>query len=727
MCIRDSKKRVTFGGVTGVTTVYNGQPAAGYTGTLTMRDSAGNPVNLTPEIRYTGRSSTSWDHATVQPTNAGTYAVVFRVPDDNPDYIGRWNVEFEITPATVTITADNKSAYVGSAMPTPTYTVTGLVRPDTLATEPTLTCSADMNTAGSYPITASGAAVPSGGNYNPAINYIPGTLTVETPYVPPVHSHYWSTDWTSDDTYHWHRCLNGCSQRDSLAEHVFDDEWDTDCNTCGYVREVEHRHSWDEAWSHDASYHWHDCTAPGCDITDNSLKDGYAEHVFDDDLDTDCNTCGYVREVAPPEHVHAWAEAWSQDDTHHWHACLADGCTITSDSGKDGYGVHVYDDERDPDCNVCGYERAVEPPPHVHDWDSAWSGDDTHHWHECLAGGCGITADSEKDGYGGHIPGMWITGYPAASATTGQRYRACTVCGRILETETIPAAGGSQSSGGGSSGGSAKRYAITVEESAYGTVISSRASASRGTKITLAVTPEAGYALLDLTVTDSQGNPVSLTDQNAFIMPGRDVTVKAAFAPVREENREQPCGGGAACPSGAYADLSTGTWYHEAVDYAIREGLLTGYGDGTFRPNGSLSRAQLAQILYNRAGRPGVTAGGGFADVPPDSWYADAVAWAAAQGIAGGYSNGTFGPNVPITREQFAVMLWRYHQQPAAAGRELPFSDANQAGSWALDALRWAVENGILNGRGDGILDPTGLTSRAEAAQMLKNCADTAF
>lgn len=103
------------------------------------------------------------------------------------------------------------------------------------------------------------------------------------------------------------------------------------------------------------------------------------------------------------------------------------------------------------------------------------------------------------------------------------------------------------------------------------------------------------------------------------------------------------------------------------------------------------------------------------------SWYADAVTWAAAQGIVGGYGNGRFGPNDSITREQLAVMLWRYNKEPAATDKELHFSDADRASSWALDALRWAAENGILNGKGNGILDPAGLTSRAEAAQMFEN------
>ena len=98
--------------------------------------------------------------------------------------------------------------------------------------------------------------------------------------------------------------------------------------------------------------------------------------------------------------------------------------------------------------------------------------------------------------------------------------------------------------------------------------------------------------------------------------------------------------------------------------------------------------------------------------------------WAAAQGIVGGYGNGKFGPNDSITREQLAVMLWRYNREPAATDKELHFSDANRASSWALEALRWAAGNGVLNGKGNGTLDPTGTASRAETAQMLHNLSE---
>ena len=110
-----------------------------------------------------------------------------------------------------------------------------------------------------------------------------------------------------------------------------------------------------------------------------------------------------------------------------------------------------------------------------------------------------------------------------------------------------------------------------------------------------------------------------------------------------------------------------------------------------------------------------------FADVPGSAWCAEAVRWAASKGVVSGYSSDTFGPGDHITREQLAVMLWRYAGSPAATDKELHFTDADKAGGYALEALRWAVENGVMGGYGDGQLAPQGLATRAQAAQMLKN------
>ncbi|MEY8389559.1 S-layer homology domain-containing protein [Oscillospiraceae bacterium 38-13] len=286
-----------------------------------------------------------------------------------------------------------------------------------------------------------------------------------------------------------------------------------------------------------------------------------------------------------------------------------------------------------------------------------------------------------------------------------------------------PPSSGGHGGGGGGGGWSSSTYAVTVEKPEHGKVTSSRTNANSGSTVTLTVTPDSGYELDTLTVTDSRGNEIRLTGQGsgkyAFTMPGRAVTVKASFVLLPDGTA---CDGGVGCPSRGFADLGTvGTWYHEAVDYVLRNGLMGGYGNGTFGPSNNLTRAQFAQILFNKEGRPVVNYPLQYSDVEDGAWYTEAIRWAASQGVVGGYRNGAFGPNGNITREQLAVMLWRYAGSPAAADKELHFNDADETGGYAPNALRWAVENGVLSGYSDGRLDPTRLATRAQAAQMLKS------
>ncbi|MDE6259817.1 MAG: S-layer homology domain-containing protein [Oscillospiraceae bacterium] len=170
-----------------------------------------------------------------------------------------------------------------------------------------------------------------------------------------------------------------------------------------------------------------------------------------------------------------------------------------------------------------------------------------------------------------------------------------------------------------------------------------------------------------------------------------------------------------------FYDVPATSWAADAVAFASSRELFNGTGANQFSPNLPMSRGMLATVLHNLESNPYQPFTGVFADVSSGAWYAEGVAWAAANGIVTGYGNGQFGPNDNITREQLAVMLWRYAGKPAATSRSLYFADAYRASDWALEALRWATQNGIINGKGNGILDPTGLATRAETAQMLKN------
>ena len=256
-------------------------------------------------------------------------------------------------------------------------------------------------------------------------------------------------------------------------------------------------------------------------------------------------------------------------------------------------------------------------------------------------------------------------------------------------------------------------YKTTVEECEGGSVVASPSSAREGQKVTLTVKPQAGQELKSLKVTDKDGDAVTLTKVEGgytFNMPKGGVTVTAVFG----------CDGGAACPSKGFTDLDSEKWYHEYMDYAVEKGLLEGTSPTTMEPNATLTRAQLAQILYNLEGKPAVTGDLPFEDVPEGQWYYAAILWANQEGVVDGMSPDTFAPNEDISRQDLALMLYRYAGEPTVTGDLDGFQDAGQVGDWAQEAITWAVEEGIIDGMTPTTLEPTGTATRAQAAAMLQ-------
>ena len=162
----------------------------------------------------------------------------------------------------------------------------------------------------------------------------------------------------------------------------------------------------------------------------------------------------------------------------------------------------------------------------------------------------------------------------------------------------------------------------------------------------------------------------------------------------------------------------TSAWYHEAVDYTVSEGLMQGIGDGKFDPNGTMTRAMMVTVLYRAVGAPEMTEPCSFTDVPEGQWYSDAIAWAQYNGIVLGVSTDKFAPNASITREQIATILWRFEDKPVAKADMSAFKDAGKISAYAADAMNWAVSKGILKGD-NGNLKPTDFATRAEFACMI--------
>lgn len=179
------------------------------------------------------------------------------------------------------------------------------------------------------------------------------------------------------------------------------------------------------------------------------------------------------------------------------------------------------------------------------------------------------------------------------------------------------------------------------------------------------------------------------------------------------------------CPSKAFSDLDAKAWYHEGVDYALTNSLMNGVGGGKFEPDGQLTRAQLVTVLYRAAGEPDTGKQvNPFTDVADDTWYTKAVIWAANNGIVNGVGKNVFAPDASITREQIATMLYRYAGAEAAKEDKLSaFPDAAKTSDWAKEALNWAVASGLINGvadaNGTANLEPQSTATRAQIATIL--------
>ena len=249
-----------------------------------------------------------------------------------------------------------------------------------------------------------------------------------------------------------------------------------------------------------------------------------------------------------------------------------------------------------------------------------------------------------------------------------------------------------------SSGSSKPSYSVTAPGTTEnGSVTVSPKNATKGSTVTVTVKPDDGYQLDKLTVTDAKGGTISVTDKGngkyTFTMPASKVTVTPTFVKIAEQPTEK-----------AFVDVAKSDWFADAVAYVTDKGLMNGTGSDTFSPNASTTRGMLMTVLARYAGED--TTGGA-------TWYEKGMNWAKANGVSDGTN-----PEVNITREQLVTMLYRYAGSPAANGSLDNFSDAASVSSYAVNAMQWAVANGIVNGS-NGKLNPQNNATRAEVAAIL--------
>ncbi len=305
--------------------------------------------------------------------------------------------------------------------------------------------------------------------------------------------------------------------------------------------------------------------------------------------------------------------------------------------------------------------------------------------------------------------GGWAAGTPEASTTYpgGSQY---TVNRRVTFYATWTTAPivitATCTSGGRLTTEDGKTNEVTVE---------------RGTDITFVAQANDGYELKELLV---DGVNYNYTDVHTFRDVMEDHTIHAVFQRIGAPSYST-CDHGTSCPLNSYSDLNTSEWYHDAIHYCVDNVVMGGTGSSKFYPRRNTTRAELAVSLYNHQGRPPVAGSGllpnTYSDVKAGEWHYQAIEWATKEGILAGYGNGKFRPNQSVTREQLVAIIWRHAGSPKPRSTTLRFYDAGSVSGYAWEAMCWATEQGILQGRSSGYLVPKGTATRAEVAQMLKN------
>ena len=414
------------------------------------------------------------------------------------------------------------------------------------------------------------------------------------------------------------------------------------------------------------------------------------------------------------EHTHSYGSDWKSDADKHWKECSCgdpseEAAHTASDWITDTAATATTDGTKHKECTVCRYVMETGTIPatgggeHTHSYGSEWKSNADNHWHECSCG-----AKSEE---AAHTASDWITDTAATATTDGTKHKECTVCGYVMETGTIPATGGSSSSSSSGGGSSTPTYTPTVTQPENGTVTVSPKAPKNGDTVTITPKPEDGYTVEQILVTDKNGDPVKVTNNGdgtfSFTQPAGKVNVEVTFM---EDNSML----------NFFVDVPAGAYYYDAVLWAAEKGITGGVDDTHFAPNAPCTRAQIVTFLWRAAGCPEPESVSSFADVPADSYYAKAVAWAVENGITAGTGDGMFSPNATCTRAQAMTFIWRSQKSVAAAGVN-PFTDV-AVDAYYAGAVQWAVENGVTNGTSDTTFSPNTNCTRAQIVTFLYRC-----
>lgn len=688
---------VTISGVTEQNGTYDGGMHIGYSGTPSAAPYTGSFISS-----YTGRNGTSYNSETA-PINAGDYTVTISVPGES-EYIGSITLDFTIDKSSITIKADNKKATVGTTKPALTYTVIGLADGDALAAAPILICDANMDTIGKYPITASGAAVPSGSNYNTEITYVTGILEVIDRTIPittvtlnkarltltvgsserliativPSNATDKSVIWTSSNPAVATVDANGkiTAIRAGTAVIIVttrDGEKTASCT-------VTVKASGGGAWNPGSDDSSDDSSSDDSSDFDNGFEESSVTINHPDEKKPDIPTTGRTEPVKPNE----------------------DGKVKISD---DSIQSTINKAVSDADKNGHKENGIVVTVP------------------------VDNTIDAES---------LAIT----ISGGTLDKLIAAKVQQLDITTNALPCVSFTMDT-----------LKMLDSQSNDGDLIlrlTKTAVTSTQAKEAIGIRP--AYALSFMWVKDDKEIP--LTDWK-----GQTVSVKLPYTPAKDEQTGNICvvyvdangkvewltqssydadqkalifeanrchvyGVGYKNPVPVFTDI-TGHWAANNIIFVASRGLLDGTGNDQFSPDASMTRGVFVTALGRLTGiDPESYKNGKFTDVRADAYYASYVNWSTEKGIMNSMSATTFSPDTGITREQMAVIMANYVKK---MGYDLPvaheavtFVDNAQISSWAAKEVRAMQQAGIMAGKDNNCFDPKGIATRAEVATILR-------
>lgn len=479
------------------------------------------------------------------------------------------------------------------------------------------------------------------------------------------------------------------------------------------------------SWRYDGEGHWHPCGVSGCPDTDHqSQKEAHNFEWQDNEYGhwKECVACGYMN--GGEDHRFG---AWQTDGQRHWRACTVCGRQELGDHSADqticGEPQH---------CSVCGYQMTAAL---AHDWSEWVSNNDGTHHRTCQrdkthtetvsCSGDAATCDTAQIcsicGYQimaalGHDYGDLIPLKEATTTSTGMKaHYLCARCGNYFDEGKNPTTGDAltipkkEHSGGGDNMPVITYHTLTFDTGGGSTIDKVRVQSGKTIDLSEYAPTREGYTF------DGWYADAALTEKIERVKLTKDTIIYAGW--TQQEPEPTPS------VSDIFNDVAPDAWFVDVVQFAYDKGIMTGTSAATFSPELTTTRAMIVAMLQRLEGNP-TAESAGFADVADGDWYADAVNWAASEGIASGMSETSFAPNDPITREQLAAILHNYAAYKGldtSARADLSrYSDASSISDWAGEVMQWAVGESLISGMTSESLSPQGEATRAQVAAIFE-------